>query len=71
MKEDEIVYVARMGIRKIKNYFWSKNLRRKKKYWQDQTVDVRIILKETLQKLGVMVWTGFNCLRIGSDGRLL
>jgi hypothetical protein len=34
-------------------------------------IDGRIILKWILSKQGVMVWTGFTWLRIGSSGEFL
>jgi uncharacterized membrane protein (GlpM family) len=34
-------------------------------------VDGRTISKWIIRKLGVKVWTGFNCLKTGSNGRLL
>jgi hypothetical protein len=38
---------------------------------EDLGLDMTIMLKLTLEKLGVRVWTGFKCLRIGLDGRFL
>jgi len=38
---------------------------------RDTSVDGRIILKEILQKYGVILWAGFIWLRIGTGGGLL
>jgi hypothetical protein len=37
---------------------------------EDLGVDVRIILKFILSELGVRMWTGLICLRIGPSGGL-
>jgi hypothetical protein len=50
--------------------FWWGDLR-ERDHFEDLGVDVRIILKRTIMKLGGKAWTELFWLRIGTGGRLL
>jgi hypothetical protein len=50
--------------------FWSENLKRKD-HSEYLGINRRIIIEWILQKQARMLWTGFNWLRIGINGRFL
>jgi len=50
--------------------FWSENMKGRD-HSQSQGIGWRVMLKWILQKKGEKGWSGFNCLRIETSGRLL
>ena len=63
-------YAARVGKEKIHTGVWWRKTSGKDSL-EDRHVDLVVMLKCIVKKLGGWMWTGLIWLRIGADGRLL
>jgi hypothetical protein len=63
-------HVARMGKRRMRIVYWWES-QRGKDHYENQDVDVWIILGWILERWVGVMWTGLVWLRIGTGGELL